>query len=411
MASAHLTFKLTTDFLENVKTWPDPYEGNPLGKFVYDRTYSRYKDDDTLETWAETCQRVVEGCYTLQKEHIEAIGTPWNNDQAQRSAQEMYERIYTMKFLPPGRSLWVMGTDVIHKRKLGMALNNCAYVTTRNLEKDPTKPFLFLMDASMLGTGVGSDTEGKNRVKLYIPQVSPNQLGVNTHIIEDTREGWVLSLEILLNSFFNPDKEEVIFDYSKIRAPGVRLKTFGGMSSGYKPLEELHTKVYDVLSRDYRENNQLLSGTGIADIFNLIGKTVVSGNVRRTAIILFGEKDDESFLDLKNYEKNPHRADYSWTSNNSIFAEIGMDYKKIEERIINNGEPGLAWLETMRSSGRLKDPPDWRDKLVGGGNPCLEQSLESYEICCLVETFLKQILYQISKEHLSLHTCMQKQLH
>lgn len=30
---------------------------------------------------------------------------------------------------------------------------------------------------------------------------------------------------------------------------------------------------------------------------------------------------------------------------------------------------------------------DARDHRVRGGNPCLEQSLESYELCCLVETF------------------------
>ena len=36
---------------------------------------------------------------------------------------------------------------------------------------------------------------------------------------------------------------------------------------------------------------------------------------------------------------------------------------------------------------RMKDPADWKDERVAGSNPCLEQSLESYELCCLVETF------------------------
>lgn len=64
-----------------------------------------------------------------------------------------------------------------------------------------------------------------------------------------------------------------------------------------------------------------------------------------------------------------------------------MDYSKITESIKLNGEPGLLWLENMKKYSRMIDPPDYRDRLAGGGNPCLEQTLESYELCCLAETF------------------------
>ena len=121
---------------------------------------------------------------------------------------------------------------------------------------------------------------------------------------------------------------------------------------------------------------------------NLIGKCVVAGNVRRTAEIVFGEADSQEYLDLKNYEVNPHRAEYGWTSNNSIFAELGMDYTEACERVKLNGEPGFAWLENMQNYSRMNNGPDYKDHRVKGGNPCLEQSLESYELCCLVETFL-----------------------
>ena len=74
-------------------------------------------------------------------------------------------------------------------------------------------------------------------------------------------------------------------------------------------------------------------------------------------------------------------------SNNSVFAQLGMDYSRICERIAKNGEPGVAWLDNMRAYSRMVDPADHVDRLAGGGNPCLEQTLESYELCCLVETF------------------------
>jgi ribonucleoside-triphosphate reductase len=109
--------------------------------------------------------------------------------------------------------------------------------------------------------------------------------------------------------------------------------------------------------------------------------------IGRTAEIALGEPNDDKFIELKNYTKNPERASFGWCSNNSIYAELGMDYTKIVENIISNGEPGVLWVENMRKYSRLIDQPDYRDRFVSGGNPCLEQSLESYEMCCLAETF------------------------
>ena len=120
---------------------------------------------------------------------------------------------------------------------------------------------------------------------------------------------------------------------------------------------------------------------------NFIGKAVVAGNVRRTAEISFGSYDDEEYLDLKNYDINPHRAEYGWTSNNSIFAELGMDYSDASKRTKLNGEPGYVWLDNIRGYSRMRNGKDHKDHKAKGCNPCVEQSLESYELCCLVETF------------------------
>lgn len=98
-----------------------------------------------------------------------------------------------------------------------------------------------------------------------------------------------------------------------------------------------------------------------------------------TAEIAFGDPDSDEYLDLKNYEKNPSRAEFGWTSNNSVFARLGMDYNKVCDRVRANGEPGFAWLENMQQYGRMNGVRDDRDHRVKGGNPCLEQSLESYE--------------------------------
>ena len=135
----------------------------------------------------------------------------------------------------------------------------------------------------------------------------------------------------------------------------------------------------------------------IADIGNLIGVCVVSGNVRRSAELLIGRIDDEDFLNLKNADVYPERNSYdpknpgwAWMSNNSVEATVGSDYSKIVDGIILNGEPGIVWLDVSRKYGRLADPINNKDHRIAGYNPCAEQSLESFECCTLVETYLNR---------------------
>ena len=373
-------FILSPKFLEKYKKQKPPFGFNGLGELVYMRTYSRMKDDGKNEMWWETVERVVVGTYNMQKRWIEHHQLGWNAWQAQRSAQEMYDRIFNMKFLPPGRGLWAMGTPITEERGLYAALNNCAFVSTANLKEDLAKPFCFLMDASMLGVGVGFDTKGAEQFVVRGPKEDRD---TEVYVIPDTREGWVESVRRLLDSYFL-GTSPIEFDYSKIRAEGEPIKGFGGVSSGPDPLREVHATIKECLDKNTGEP---ISITTIVDIMNLIGKCVVAGNVRRTAEIVFGDPGSEEYINLKNYKKNPHREMYGWTSNNSVFAELGQDYKDIAERICDNGEPGLAWLDNMKHYSRMKNGGDDKDHRVAGGNPCLEQSLESYELCCLVETF------------------------
>jgi len=373
-------FHLSEHFMNKFKRKKAPFGFNGLGELVYNRTYSRLKEDNKNEQWWETVQRVVEGTFNMQKRHIDANGLGWNAWKAQHSAQQMYERIFTMKFLPPGRGLWAMGTAITEEKELFAALNNCAFVSTEAIAAEFSKPFCFLMDASMLGVGVGFDTKGAEKLVLKGPNPSRRD---EEYVVPDTREGWVESLRLLLESY-SLGTGRLIFDYSSIRDEGAPILGFGGESSGPAPLVELHETISAILDEQV---GQPLTITSIVDIMNLIGKCVVAGNVRRTAEIVFGEPDSEEYLDLKNYEVNPHRATYGWTSNNSIFAKTGMDYEPAAERIRYNGEPGFAWLDNMKAYGRMADKPNHKDHRAKGGNPCLEQTLESYELCCLVETF------------------------
>ncbi|MEK6918563.1 MAG: fused protease/ribonucleoside-triphosphate reductase [Nanoarchaeota archaeon] len=353
---------------------------NGLGEITYLRTYSRPKPDGKNERWHETVARVVTGTYNLQKRWVTERGLEWSDHKAQESAQEMYERIWSMKFLPPGRGLWAMGAEPTEERGLYAALNNCGFVSTDNIKDDLAKPFTFLMDMSMLGVGVGFDTKGAGTMLVKGPDKRRSH---EKFVIPDTRDGWVESVRMLIESNFL-GIAPVDFVYDKIRGLGSHINGFGGKSSGPEPLVELHEGIIHTLEK---ARGRPITSRVITDLENMIGRCVVAGNVRRSAELALGEPEDEEFLDLKNYDRHPERKDFGWVSNNSIFARLGMDYSEPAKRTAINGEPGYAWLENMRAFGRMSDPPNHKDRRVKGANPCVEQSLESYELCNLVETF------------------------
>lgn len=374
-----MKFELEKEFVEKYKEIKPNFGFNGLGELTYYRSYSRLKENGLNEQWFETVERVVNGIYSIQKEHISKNDLGWNENKAQESAKEMYERIFTFKFLPPGRGLWACGTAIVEKG-LGAALNNCGMVSTKNIDKDFTKPFCFMMDMSMLGVGIGFDVKGANKLFIQKPQETKYLF-----TIPDTREGWVESLKLLLDSYKTNNGEFTIdFDYSLIRKAGEPIKTFGGISSGAEPLIKLHEQLREILNN---RNGKLLTETDIADIMNLIGVCVVSGNVRRSAQIMFGEATSEEYLDLKNYKKNPQRANYGWTSNNSVFCDNNTDYTEAAKRTGINGEPGYFWLENAQKYSRMIDGVNNKDHKAIGCNPCAEQTLEDCELCCLVETF------------------------
>jgi adenosylcobalamin-dependent ribonucleoside-triphosphate reductase len=373
------SFSLSESFINEYKGQQPEWGYNGLGYVVYKRTYARTKADGQLEEFWETCRRVVEGTYDHQKKHCKQLRLPWDDRKAQRSAQEMFRRMWAFKWLPPGRGLWMMGAPVVD-RLGGAALNNCGMVSTAGVAVDFADPFCWLMDMLMLGVGVGFDTKGAGLVKIQQPTVIEGAF-----VVDDSREGWVALLRVVLNSYVGKGSIPATIDYSKVRPAGTPIEGFGGVASGPDPLKELLSSVRVIL--DALIDTQITT-SAIVDICNLIGRCVVAGNVRRSAEIAFGSPDDMEFLNLKNPEVNQEALmHHRWASNNSVFAEVGMDYSLVAALTAKNGEPGYQWLENARQYSRMNGTPDMSDMRVMGANPCVEQSLEDRELCCLVETF------------------------
>nr|URC17496.1 MAG: ribonucleoside-triphosphate reductase [Lokiarchaeota virus Skoll Meg22_1214] len=365
-------FKLRPSFINQFKDKSPNW--TTLGYITYKRTYARWiESENRKEEFHETLQRVVEGCFSILKNYHQKNNLYWNEEENQILAEKMYVKMWNFKFLPPGRGLWMMGTRFIEEHG-SMALNNCAFVSTKNLKTQPTRPFMFMMDALMLGVGVGFDTLGANSITIQQPR------GSFTFKIPDSREGWVQALHLLLNAYFK-GVSLPLFDYSLIREKGTPIKGFGGIASGKEPLQNL----FNTLNSHLQQNiNKTLSSLDILDFMNYIGKCVVAGNVRRSAQIVLFPSNDPHACTAKNDKQK--LLSHRWAANHSIIAHENTNYSSYLKSIFSHGEPGFFWIDNARLYDRIPEPARFPNN-IQGTNPCGEISLESGELCNLVEIF------------------------
>lgn len=384
-------FHLPDAFIEPYKQRPAPWGFGALSWFTYRRTYSR-----DGERWYETCRRVIEGTFTALMWRAKSMHVPFNMAQALELARDAYERMFVFKWLPPGRGLWMMGTEFVWEDGAA-ALNNCAFVSTSTMLEDAARPFEWAFHMLMLGVGVGFDTRGRD-LGIELPGLRP---GVReTFAVEDSRQGWARVVRVTIEALLagRPAPE---LDVSAVRPAGAPIKRFGGTASGPEPLRQL-VRHFEAVFQRCRERGGQVDSTLITDLMNIIGRCVIAGNVRRSAQIALGDLDDAPFAGLKSAEYMPQMSQdvdeavaagkrpWMWSSNNSVTIRQTdeVDYAPLAERIAFNGEPGFFWLDNARNYGRMADGFNpLADPRVMGCNPCVEQSLEDGELCCLVETF------------------------
>lgn len=380
---------ITPELLEKSRREPVAWGFNGLGEFVFHRTYVR-KDEPFADGDADltaVLARVTEGTYQIQRERQPKLR--WDEAKARASAAEMFDYMRKFYFLPPGRGLWMMGTDFVHGRNVPEALNNCAFASTQYLKTEGGDHWRWFAEMLMLGVGVGTDTRGAGVLTLGSPSWN-----VRTIVIADTRQGWGNAFRDLWDSY-QDSGADVEFDFSLIRPAGSPIKGFGGVASGPEPLRVGLNNARRVLAL---AAGKPLTARTITDFGNIVGRTVVAGNVRRSAEIILGRADDLEFLNLKSPESFggwdglAAQRPWYWLSNNSVMVEEGdadLDYHAIARRIYENGEPGIVWLDSARKFGRMgEELADWD---VEGTNPCSEQQLGHREMCTLVEVFPNNI--------------------
>lgn len=353
-------FNINDEIVDEICDMKPKFGYNGFGEFVFYRTYSRIKENGKNESWNDVVLRVIEGVMSIRKDWYVKNRIVWDEVKWQSYAKQMAISMFNMKWLPPGRGLWAMGTPFVYQNG-AMALNNCGF-TKIHPDQRMSADFAWMMDALMLGVGIGFEPS-IGPITIYQPK------GSFIYQIPDSREGWVNSVKLLIDSYLFPNYKRIDFNYSLIRKRGLPIKGFGGLASGPDPLVELHIKITNLIV--CYAQKQISAVRLLTDIGNLIGVCVVAGNVRRSAEIAIGNVYDEEFMDLKDYTKYPERANFGWMSNNTVKFHNTEDFEKmgsIAKRVTLRGEPGGMNMKNM-PHGRIGKFDPVREDMAEGLNP------------------------------------------
>lgn len=343
-----------------------------LAKIITRRTYSR--TDNPLTNGApENWNQIIER---------EVMGNVKGRNVSKEEVKHLLRLGKDRKAIPAGRGLWFSGTDA-HTRLGGVALNNCWFVTA-----DHWNNFVIAADLLMLGGGVGGSVEQRYVSKL--PKVKRDVRVIHKatkdadYIIPDSREGWCQAIHRALEAFFVTGKS---FTYSTVclRGKGEPIKSFGGVSSGPIPLIQFFDNLNIILGG---RSGKHIRPIDAADIITATGEVVVSGNVRRSAILLMGDAWDKEFLTAKRWDLDTLPS-YRSCANYSVVCEDADDLHPLFWKTFEAGEAyGIVNRKAIQKFGRIGE---LKKDSAEGANPCAEATLEPFEPCNLSEIALPNL--------------------
>ena len=324
-----------------------------LSDLIFYMKYARYMPDQKRrETWGETVAR-NKNMHLKKFAHIKKV-LP--------IIERAYELVLARKILPSMRSMQFGGYGVEANNN---RMYNCSAVAIDNLAA-----FSDLFHLLLSGCGVGFSVR-KHFVSKLPRMIKPKTDSKIVFTPEDSIEGWADCARALFSAYFE-DGVKIEFDYSRIRPKGSMVKSSMCAAPGPGPLAEAITNVQELLDKKLAADDLTLSTLDCYDICCFISDAVLSGGIRRSAMIALFDKDDELMLHAKEgewWKDNPQRG----LANNSVQFDRDTTTREDFDRIYKItkesgcGEPGYIWT----------DSPDW---LI---NPCAEISMPSMGFCNL----------------------------
>ena len=298
------------------------------------KLYSDYlKWDENVgryETWEEACDKVL-------NTHSVKYG-----DVIKPYLDEIRQSYYNKEFLSSQRNLQFRGESVFkNNAKIYNCVTSYAY-----------SPDIFNKGFFVLLSGCGFGVSLKTKYVSQLPKLDKRLSGVKLFIIPDSIEGWAESIKVLMSSYCQHKSlykeyygKQIKFDYSEIRPKGAFIS--GGFrapgSDGLKQsIEKIEKLINDHLNGD---NSIEFKSIIVYDILMHISDAVLSGGIRRAAMNVLIDADDEDMMTAKtgNWRAtNPQRA----RSNNSVGLMKGMfTEEKLNEFIsYNNGDNDIGFV-------------------------------------------------------------------
>ena len=330
--------------------------------FIHTSRYAKYFDGKGRESWPETVGRYVEN-----------VVRPVVDTE---TANEIEQAILSLEVMPSMRAMMTAGIALDRDNTAGY---NCSY-----LPVDDPKSFDEAMFILLCGTGVGFSVERQFISKL--PEIPKLFESDTTIVVKDSKEGWAKAFRQLLVLLWAG--EIPLWDVSRVRPAGARLKTFGGRASGPAPLVDL----FNFAVKLFKEaEGRKLSSIECHDLMCKIGEIVVVGGVRRSAMISLSNLSDDRMRHAKSgnwWDNEPQRA----LANNSVsYTEKPDSLSFMREWMAlvesGSGERGIFNREAAKKqaakNGRRAIDYDF------GTNPCSEIILRPYQFCNLTEVVIR----------------------
>jgi ribonucleoside-diphosphate reductase alpha chain len=333
--------------------------------FIAVSRYARWiPEENRRETWFETVSRYTD--YVCSKADVDTD-----------TREDIWDAIYQLQVMPSMRALMTAGPALERDNTAGY---NCSY-----LPIDDLKAFDEAMYILLCGTGVGFSVERQYVSRL--PEVPTELVDIDeTIVVADSKEGWARALRKLITSLYAG--KVPAWDTSKVRPAGARLGVFGGRASGPAPLVDL----FSFTVKLFRDNaGRKLSSYDCHNLMCKVGEVVVSGGVRRSAMISLSNLSDGRMRHAKSgtwWETAPQMA----LANNSVSytdKPDGETFLREWTSLVESksGERGIfnriAAKKQAAKYGRRDSDHEF------GTNPCSEIILRPYQFCNLTEVVIR----------------------
>ena len=300
-----------------------------MAEYVFLSKYSQRKEDGILENWNETVDRI----YGMHEVKLKELGL--FNDSTEKALNKAKEFEYNKVILSSQRGRQFASSN----KNSGILKHEAKIYNCSSTFIDRPKVFSEIMYLLLCGCGVGYSLHKEYIEKLPEVKEHTHTLPSVLFTIPDSIEGWADAIHYLMDGWFTG--YQVNFNYSEIRPEG-SLIDGKFVAPGAKPLHDAIVKINKIMQGAIGRKLQSIE---IHDICCHIASSVVSGGVRRSAMIAMFDRDDELMLKCKTgnwWEENPQRA----FANNSILTlqDENISYEEIKKTLSvvrQFGEPGF----------------------------------------------------------------------